>query len=247
MDTQVSEKEHLIIDNVDCDSSHTNPTGEDSTEIEDFSLKNMSRPMMKGASVILLLMLVVSISTPHKQTESVLYAETDCGIEYSTSDKKCNDYSSPVLEGMDVVSYFDEADNTDFYMAPDDFSATLGQETISSTFDGYSFYFSSTENQALFDENPVKYIPTFGGFCAYGISGYDGMNYLHSESQFWSVPVDPDQYAILEGDLYLFRGSGAKELFVNKSQTNIKGGESQWTGWFGNCTGFFNTQCFMTS
>ena len=85
----------------------------------------------------------------------------------------------------------------------------------------------------------------WGGFCAYGVSGYDGNNYLKKITQLWSVPADVNQFSIIDSKLYLFRGAGAKELFEADLDTNVEGGNGMWEGWFGDCTGFFNTECFM--
>ena len=58
---------------------------------------------------------------------------------------------------------------------------------------GYTFYFASSGNQALFEANPSQYAPAYGGFCAYGVSGYDGNNYMSRETQLWSTPVDVNE------------------------------------------------------
>ena len=34
----------------------------------------------------------------------------------------------------------------------------------------YMFYFKNAQNKALFDANPWKYVPRFGGFCCMGIA-----------------------------------------------------------------------------
>jgi hypothetical protein len=46
----------------------------------------------------------------------------------------------------------------------------VGLDTIYSVFKGYKFQFLTVENKALFDAAPDKYIPQFGGFCAWGMS-----------------------------------------------------------------------------
>lgn len=84
-----------------------------------------------------------------------------------------------------------------------------------------------------------------GGFCAYGISGYDGKVYMKRTSQLWSTPIDPNEYWVDDNSLYMFRGSDARSFFVESSDADIAGADSLWGSWFGDCTGFFNTQCFM--
>ena len=74
------------------------------------------------------------------------------------SEKKCNDYNEPVLEGFDVVAYFDldyDANET----------AVLGSEGYQSAYNSYTFWFSSQENLDLFEANPAQYVPKYGREC----------------------------------------------------------------------------------
>ena len=83
------------------------------------------------------------------------------------------------LQGYDPVSYFTG-------------QPTPGKDNISSTYEGGKYYFSSTENQAMFDAEPTKYLPEYGGFCAVAIS--EGKTF----------PVEPMTYKITNNKLYLF-------------------------------------------
>ena len=124
--------------------------------------------------------------------------------------------------------------------------AVIGSADFASTHLGYTFWFASAENLAAFEAAPASYAPAWGGYCAYGISGYDGMNYLHSQSQLSTVPSNVDRWAVLgdEQKLYMFRGEEAMELFIDDTERNLAGGEQMWASWFGTCTGYYNTQCF---
>ena len=62
-----------------------------------------------------------------------------------------------VANGYDVVSYFDD-------------NAVEGNKKFTSQFDGASYKFSTQENLTIFKANPTKYIPQYGGYCAYAIS-----------------------------------------------------------------------------
>lgn len=170
----------------------------------------------------------------------------DCGTEYEVSDEMCNDYGAPVVQGVDVVMYFSGVTDGVDYISQENDTATLGTEAYQAVFAGYTFYFSSQETLELFTSEPSRYVPAFGGFCAFGLSGYDPRNLLTSTNELYTAPVDPAQYAIIDGALYLFRGSEAKELFYSSSQANIAGGTSTWASFFGDCVGFFNTECYMS-
>ncbi|MGA8513970.1 MAG: YHS domain-containing (seleno)protein, partial [Burkholderiaceae bacterium] len=65
--------------------------------------------------------------------------------------------SSVMLKGHDVVSYFTQNKHA------------LGSAQFASTYQGVQFYFSSADNKALFDKEPTKYLPQYGGYCANGI------------------------------------------------------------------------------
>lgn len=71
-------------------------------------------------------------------------------------------------------------------------ATTLGDESITSTYEGAIYWFANTENKSKFDADPQKDIPQYGGFCAIAIS--EGKTF----------PVDPQNYIISDDKLYLF-------------------------------------------
>lgn len=86
-----------------------------------------------------------------------------------------------VVNGYDVVSYFSESE------------PIKGKQSISTDYQGLLIYFSSQENKRKFLDDPEKYLPKYGGWCAYAI-GNSGKK----------VDVDPFSYSIKNGELYLF-------------------------------------------
>ena len=83
-------------------------------------------------------------------------------------------------EGYDVVAYFNN-------------EAVEGNKDFIITFDGVKYKFSSKENLNLFTKNPEKYIPQYGGYCAYAIA-----------EKGEKVSVNPKAFQIKNGKLYLF-------------------------------------------
>ena len=85
------------------------------------------------------------------------------------------------LDGYDPVAYFEQAE------------ARLGNENTTSSYNGITYQFTSTKHKELFNENPEKYLPAYGGWCAYAVA----------ESSTKMAP-DPTMWQIQEGRLLLF-------------------------------------------
>jgi YHS domain-containing protein len=60
------------------------------------------------------------------------------------------------LRGYDPVAYF-----TDGKPIPGDYK-------ITARYNDATYRFASQEHKALFEANPAKYLPQYGGFCAFG-------------------------------------------------------------------------------
>ena len=65
--------------------------------------------------------------------------------------------SNLVVQDYDVVSYFSG-------------TLTKGREYMKSEVLGVVYYFSSEQNKTFFDKNPKRYIPKYGGWCAYAMA-----------------------------------------------------------------------------
>ena len=66
-----------------------------------------------------------------------------------------------------------------------------GKAELAYQWSGATWLFSSADNRQTFIENPQRYAPQFGGFCAYAAS----------YGQF--ADVDPQAWSIVNGKLYL--------------------------------------------
>ena len=87
-----------------------------------------------------------------------------------------------VVEGYDVVSYFSN-------------KAIEGKSSHVATYDGVKFKFSSIENLNKFKATPKKYVPMYGGYCAYAMA------------QGKKAEADPETFEIRDGKLFLFYNS----------------------------------------
>lgn len=92
-----------------------------------------------------------------------------------------------IAEGYDVVSYFEN-------------NAEEGHNDFSYTYNGAKYKFTTQEHLKAFKENPEKYMPQYGGFCAYAIA-----------EKGKKVSINPEAFEIRNGKLYLFY----KTVFAN--------------------------------
>ncbi|TND05103.1 MAG: YHS domain-containing protein [Bacteroidetes bacterium] len=71
--------------------------------------------------------------------------------------------------------------------------ALEGKKEFAYSYKGITYYFSSDANRNLFKNNPAKYEPAYGGWCAYAM-GNTGEK----------VEVDPETFKVIDGKTYLF-------------------------------------------
>ncbi|HVQ29681.1 MAG TPA: YHS domain-containing (seleno)protein [Vicinamibacteria bacterium] len=87
------------------------------------------------------------------------------------------------LVGYDPVSYF-----------PDGGSRPVkGHIMTSAEYDGVTYRFASEEHRALFQKNPARYVPAYGGWCTWAVAELGK-----------HVDVDPEAYVVKNGKLYVF-------------------------------------------
>ncbi len=85
------------------------------------------------------------------------------------------------VQGYDVVAYFIEG------------KAVKGSAANTVFHQGVKYRFSSAANKEEFKNNPSKYEPQYGGWCAFAMGDYGQ-----------KVEIDPETFKILNGKLYLF-------------------------------------------
>ena len=115
--------------------------------------------------------------------------------------KDANTKKGFIAKGYDLVSYFSN-------------KAEKGVKDFVTEMDGVKYKFSSKENLRIFKENPDKYIPQYGGFCAYAI-GVKGEK----------VDINPETFEIRDGKLYLFYnswGTNTLQLWEEEGAEQLK-------------------------
>lgn len=88
-----------------------------------------------------------------------------------------------IADGYDVVAYFSN-------------QAIKGESKYVHSYDSVKYKFASQKNLDSFKSNPTKYIPEYGGYCAYAVG-----------AKAEKVSIDPETFEIRDGKLYLFYNS----------------------------------------
>lgn len=81
---------------------------------------------------------------------------------------------------------------------------------------GATYQFASKENLELFRQDPAKYEPAFGGYCAFGVS------------RGKLVDVDVDAFQIVDGKLLLQYSKGVRDDFNKDTKGNLAKAETNW-------------------
>ncbi len=108
------------------------------------------------------------------------------------------------LHGFDPVAYFTQN------------KAVLGSPHFTATHHGATYQFASKEDQAAFQANPEKYVPQYGGFCAF------------ATSKGVKADADPHEFAINDGKLYVNNNEKAQQLFKADVAGTIKQADHNW-------------------
>lgn len=115
------------------------------------------------------------------------------------------------LEGYSPVSYFEEG------------RAEKGSKHFKAQHEGITYYFTNEAQKDSFQKDPAKFIPAYGGWCAFGVA-VGGL-----------FRADPENYKIVNGQLLVFLNDlevDARKLWnetPNGDKVNTKKAKSNWT------------------
>ena len=98
--------------------------------------------------------------------------------------------------------------------------AIPGQPEYASTYKGVTYYMANEGRKQAFDQDPEKYIPAYGGWCAFGMTMED------------KFPVDPQAFKIVDDRLFLFLRNekiDALELWNAENESHqVNKADSHW-------------------
>ena len=112
--------------------------------------------------------------------------------------------STPAVQGYDVVSYQTGK------------RPIRGNGHFVAVYDGATYQFSSADNQKVFENNPEKYIPAYGGYCAFGASV--GKKFIG----------DPEVWRVVDGKLDLKLDTSIQSEWLKDVPGRIKAADAQW-------------------
>jgi YHS domain-containing protein len=114
-------------------------------------------------------------------------------------------YSTPGLSGYDPVAYFTDA------------KPARGSGYHVTVHDGVTYAFASEEHKKLFTADPPKYLPAYGGYCAYGVA--KGKKFV----------ADPEVWKVVGGKLYLNLDKNIQNKWEQDIPGHIKKADTNWS------------------
>lgn len=84
--------------------------------------------------------------------------------------------------------------------------------------DGVTYLFANEENKKAFEKNPERYLPAYGGYCAFGVS---------VNKKFVG---DPEVWKIVDGKLYLNLDRNIQKMWFEDIPGNIVKADQNWPG-----------------
>ena len=106
-------------------------------------------------------------------------------------------FNDTAIDGYDTVAYFTQG------------KPVQGDEKFEYSWRDANWLFASQENLDLFKQNPEMYAAQYGGYCAWAMA--DGK----------TASIDPDQWHIEDGKLYLNYNKKVKKEWLNTKQADI--------------------------
>jgi len=108
------------------------------------------------------------------------------------------------IRGYDAVAYFTEE------------RPVKGLTEFSYNHHNATWYFASQKNKELFENNPEKYLPQYGGYCAYGMANG------------FVVSSDPNAFTLVNSKLYLNYSLSVRNTWLKDIPGHIRQADENW-------------------
>lgn len=110
------------------------------------------------------------------------------------------------LKGYDAVAYFVDG------------RAVRGNAAFQHVVDGVTYRFASAAHRDRFAQEPQRFLPQYGGFCAWAVSrGY-------------TADTDPLAWRIVDGRLFLNYDRSVQRQWEGDVKGNVAKGDANWPG-----------------
>jgi YHS domain-containing protein len=119
------------------------------------------------------------------------------------------DANGVAIQGYDPVAYFKQN------------KPVKGSPKNQSVYQGAKFYFASAADKKEFDKSPIKYAPSYGGYCANSLRKGKLKN------------GDPNIFYIYKGKLYFCSTKAAAEEFEKDIDKHLIETDDNWRQLFG--------------
>jgi YHS domain-containing protein len=128
-------------------------------------------------------------------------ALSGCATRFYTPDSVD---SKLMLSGNDPVSYQTGA------------TPVKGDPALKVEWDGGIYRFANAANRDLFNQNPAKYAPQYGGSCSNGAP--------------FSILLggSTDTYKVVDGRLFMFSGPDSRKYWEMNEKRNLELGDKYW-------------------
>ncbi len=113
------------------------------------------------------------------------------------------------IGGTDPVAYFTDG------------GPVLGSAAHGLNWRGAQWLFASAENRALFEADPERYAPAYGGYCAWAMS------------EGYLAPTIPEAWTIYEERLYLNANLRIRRRWERDIPGHIARADANWPGVLG--------------
>jgi YHS domain-containing protein len=113
-------------------------------------------------------------------------------------------FSNVGVNGYDVVAYFTDG------------RPVRGTTQFRTTHQSIEYRFASAEHLAAFRAEPARYLPQYGGYCAWAVS------------QGYTASANPNNWRIVDGKLYLNYNTEIQERWNRDIPGHIRNANANW-------------------
>ncbi|MGI9524796.1 MAG: YHS domain-containing (seleno)protein [Hyphomicrobiaceae bacterium] len=117
-----------------------------------------------------------------------------------------NTIGSPgfAIQGYDPVAYFEQG------------IPRRGKRQFTYVHEDVRWRFATIDNMTKFKANPKRYIPAYGGYCAYGVA------------QGYLVKIEPTAWSVRDDKLYLIYDRGVQQMWEKRPDSYIERANKKW-------------------